>query len=165
MHYGTSWSAAQSTVLTLRVVRTYGRAVSPDPSPSIQLASEDNSCSLTLHSPSWVDEDMLWLTAECHGTELSASTGVLTIRGDALPEFLDDLESSWRGWTGEKTWALTEENLALAAAHEHGRIHVRCRLWENRLKESWSVEIIVVVEPGEQLRLLARQAHALLGRS
>ena len=108
---------------------------------------------------------MLWLTADCHGNELSASTGVLTIRGDALPEFFGDLESSWRGWTGEKAWCSTEENLALAAAHEHGRIQFRCRVWENRLMESWSVEVIVAVDPGEQLRLIARQAHALVDRS
>lgn len=73
---GVPYPSGGPAVVTLRAAPTYGLAVWPDSSASLQLASEDNSCPLTLHSPSWGDADMLWLTADCHGTELSASTGV-----------------------------------------------------------------------------------------
>jgi len=70
------------------------------------------------------------------GSELVASTGVETLDGDGLPEWIQTLAGLWRGWAGEHQWRSLEEDLYITATHD-GLGHVSLRMTLRGPLASW----------------------------
>jgi hypothetical protein len=81
----------------------------------------------------------------------------------ALAEFFDAMADSWRGWSGERSFASLEGDLDMTAAHDgrHVEISVRLRQFE---PGDWSVSAKITIDPGEDLAAAARSVRELVGR-
>jgi hypothetical protein len=87
-----------------------------------------------------------------------------------LAEFFAQLEADWRGWDGERRWRALE-GLAIEARHDGGHVLVAVTVthsWYSRqvqamTRDEWSARVTFSLEPGEQLRTVARELASLFG--
>ncbi len=97
------------------------------------------------------------------GSELVASTGVETLGGDGLPEWIQTLAGLWRGWAGEHQWRSLEEDLYITATHD-GLGHVSLRMTLRGpfgfVADAWEASATVRIDAGEGLARLAVDAQA-----
>lgn len=84
-----------------------------------------------------------------------------------LPTFLSHLVDRWRGWDGALSWTSLDGGMTLEATH-HGRfVALAVTLRRPTLtheRDSWSARVVFTLEPGEELRTLAREASVVLTR-
>jgi hypothetical protein len=122
-----------------------------------------------LHRPEdpYGDGHVYFLRVELRDDGLSAEGRSALDGRDArdLPTFLNHLVDCWRGWDGALSWTSLEGEMTLEATH-HGRfvaiaITLR-RPTHTREPDSWSARIVLTLEPGEELRTLAREASLVL---
>ena len=114
--------------------------------PSLRLLSNDGEC-VDIES----DGDS-WLVS-LSGPDLSASA-----RADyggyypagRVAAFFDDLALNWRGWTDEKTWRSSDDQLRFAASHDGlGHVTLRATLRDRDWPgEVWTVELLLRVDAG-----------------
>jgi hypothetical protein len=84
-----------------------------------------------------------------------------------LPAFLADLVVRWRGWEGTLTWTSMEGEMTLDATHNGHQVTLGVtvrRPHQTHEPDAWSARVVFLVEPGEQLRTLSREASAVLTR-
>jgi hypothetical protein len=91
---------------------------------------------------------------------LSASLRFWCYQGTGLGVYFGELAEHWWGWTGERTWATIEGDLAFGATHDGtGHITLVVELavgWQ----PAWSCSAALELEPG-MLNGLARQARSI----
>lgn len=97
---------------------------------------------------------------ELHADGLDVVKGVEVHHMHHFPSFLKGLAAEWRGWQGEQRWRSTEPGLDIVARHDGGHIQM---VWTavDGSEQIWSASVAVVIEPGERLAGLARDASAL----
>lgn len=121
----------------------------------------EGGSSVVLRDPVWGDEGWSYFVVELHGDGLDVETGVPVHQMRPFTEFWRDLEADWTGWRGERRWESTEPGLAVTAAHD-GR-HVLTRWTASaRHESSWTASLDLLVEPGEELSMIAREVGVLL---
>jgi hypothetical protein len=81
-----------------------------------------------------------------------------------LPGFFAQMDADWRGWDGERRWRALEGELMIEARHDGGQIlmavTVRHSWWgeaRSGRRDEWSARVEFTLEPGEQLRNVARE--------
>jgi hypothetical protein len=87
--------------------------------------------------------------------------------GPDLPAFLDQLVDRWRGWAGTLAWTSLESEMSLEATHHGSHVTLAVvlrRPHQPHAPDAWSVRVVFTLEPGEQLRNLAREASSVLTR-
>lgn len=80
-----------------------------------------------------------------------------------LARFFSSMEQAWRGWTGTRTWQSAEGELNLDAYHHGGRIQLKVtvRRWApGPGSDGWTASGDILIEPGEELTLIAREVAA-----
>lgn len=76
---------------------------------------------------------------------------------------LGDLASSWKGWSGEKTWLSLEQDFGLQAVHdEYGHVRVTVTLKGPNAPPAWTVSPEITTDPGAQMTEAAETAARLL---
>jgi hypothetical protein len=95
--------------------------------------------------------------------DLSATCAIeLEVWGGGIPGFLaylDDLDNSWRGWSGIKEWTDDQRNVTFRAAHPTTllstlRITIPASGWDG--PGSWSAEVVGSLEPESVSRFAKR---------
>ena len=89
-------------------------------------------------------------SASIVGRDLNVSTTIYDVLGETyvFPKFWKQLASSWKGWSGERSWSSIEGDLELTATSDNlGHITVRCHL-SSGAPEGWSVTIWLHCEAG-----------------
>lgn len=84
-----------------------------------------------------------------------------------LPAFLALLVDRWRGWDGTLTWTSMEGEMTLDATHDGSHVTLGVTVRRPQLTyepDAWSARTVFMVEPGEQLRSLSREASSVLTR-
>lgn len=105
-----------------------------------------------------------YVTARAVGAGLDARTGIY-IQSDVaqLLGFFVDVERSWRGWDGDRRFESVEGDFIMSARHDRRHIELVVSLNSNQYPErSWKCEVVVVVEPGEQLTRFVRDLRDFL---
>lgn len=85
---------------------------------------------------------------------------MLGFEWENLASYFLDLEESWKGWNGEKSWSSLGHDLALAATsdgHGHCRFHITVR---DGAIQTWQASMSdLEVDAGEDLIRLARSVR------
>jgi len=79
-----------------------------------------------------------------------------------LVGFVDELERSFRGWVGERTYESFEGDLRIVATHVGSAVRLQVRLLSNKERLPWTAQADVFLEPGEELRRAARDVADLV---
>ena len=98
-------------------------------------------------------------SASIAGRNLNVSTTIHDVLGEiyVFPKFWEELASSWKGWSGERTWSSLEGDLKFTATSDNlGHITIRCHLSSGGF-EGWSITVWLHCEAGA-LDSLARKA-------
>ena len=84
-----------------------------------------------------------------------------------LVEYFTDLERSWRGWQGARSWRSLEDELSIDATHTGSHVVLSIELHNGPLASGavWTARLELALEAGEELtsaaagiRTLARTA-------
>jgi len=97
-------------------------------------------------------------TAALSGRDLSVAATIHDVLGEAyaFPEFWQDLASSWRGWSDEKSWSSIEGDLELTATCDSlGHVTICCHLSSGG-SEGWSINAWLYAEAGALDAIAAR---------
>jgi hypothetical protein len=113
--------------------------------------------------------DLWWITATIDTEGLHASTRVEAHYANAFDElaaFLDDLADNWRGWEGPKSYDSLEHDLGLVARHDGvGHVVLTVTLRGPHPPYTWTVNVEIVTDPGEQMLQAAAEARVVLART
>jgi hypothetical protein len=105
------------------------------------------------------DDDVLIFRVDIEGPGLSACSGITTLNGDGLTDFVQALDADFRGWEGERTWTSLEGDLELRATHNGGSIELDWTLWfpsgPHTREHLWSARVPLLITPGEDLKALS----------
>jgi hypothetical protein len=86
-----------------------------------------------------------------------------------LIAYLDDLDASWRGWSGVKEWSDDQRNITLSAAR-HSTLVATLTVSVKHLPEAadgtgaWDTKVVVPFEPAAISRV-AKRVRAELGKA
>jgi len=99
---------------------------------------------------------MLEYTVRISAPGMTAETTVMNAGdGNELPEFIQELAGSFRGWGGTRTWESLEHQLQVEATWADGG-HVRLRFQITPgVYGHWDACVIVPVEAGAEMQALA----------
>ena len=96
-------------------------------------------------------------TAEHIGAQVEGpflTVGDSIVLDDALLDYLANLDRSWQGWAGVKSWTSVSDNLTLNARHDGiGRIFITAAFRSPGLADgegsegAWTASAVVVTEP------------------
>lgn len=82
-----------------------------------------------------------------------------------LGAFVADLERSWRGWHGPKSWSSLEGELSITAHHAGSHVTLRIDLRNAVFGHgAWAAQMELTVEAGEQLSSAAPDVRTLVSR-
>jgi hypothetical protein len=86
-----------------------------------------------------------------------------------IARFLDSVADDWRGWQGSREWRSYDRELELDALHD-GRREVSLGVALRRSRrpydnDAWTVRVVLLIEPGEQLKRLARDVRAFVAQA
>lgn len=109
------------------------------------------------------------LVATLAGTGLEASKVVGPHYADDgfgdLGVFFADLERSWRGWHGPRSWRSLEGELSITAQHMGSHVTLRIDLRDVGFGHgAWAAQMELTVEAGEQLSSVAADVRKLVNR-
>lgn len=81
-----------------------------------------------------------------------------------LASFIEELQTNWRGWDGERTWESLEGDVRVGATHDSGghvQLSVRLAPIRDRPRQQleWQLVAAIWIAAGEDLRDLARRAR------
>lgn len=87
----------------------------------------------------------------------------------ALIAYLDDLDRSWRGWSGVKEWSDVERNVTLSAVHHSPLVATLTVKFMHPPVSAggageWNVSVVLAFEPASVARL-SKRVRAELGRA
>jgi hypothetical protein len=89
-------------------------------------------------------------TVALAGRDLSVATTIHDVLGEGyeFPTFWQDIASSWKGWSGEKSWSSIEGDFQLTATSDSlGHVTIRCHL-SSGAPEGWSATVWLHAEAG-----------------
>ena len=119
----------------------------------LTIQSHEPRASLTLRSHS---HD--YFVAEIRHAGIEAAAKVGTYLSSGLADFFAALEADWRGWSGQRSWASLEGELALTAESDRtGHVYLHVHLHDGA-PARWEVEAELVLEAG-QLEGLAKESR------
>lgn len=109
------------------------------------------------------------LVATLAGRDLVASHVVRPHYADDgfgdLGAFFADLERSWRGWHGTRSWRSLEGELTITAQHTGSHVTLRIDMRDAALGHgAWAAQMDLTVEAGEQLSSVAADVGMLVNR-
>jgi hypothetical protein len=127
----------------------------------------------TLHPPvdSYGDGYIWHLRTEIDADDLRAASTAAVGAPDCsgLPDFLDGLAHQWQGWQGPREWRSLDREVELVARHDQRRqvsLGVTLRRASRPYDEdAWTARVVLLIEPGEQMKQLARDVRALVSVS
>jgi hypothetical protein len=138
---------------------------------TVMLSQSPSGRRCVFHRPvdEYGDGDVYFLEVELEddGLAVHGWTSLDGQQAQDLPAFLADLVVRWRGWEGTLTWTSTEGEMVLDATNDGHQVTLGVTLRRPRLThepDAWSARVVFLVEPGEQLRTLSREASAVLTR-
>lgn len=139
--------------------------------PATVILSQPPSRRCVFHRPvdEYGDGDVYFLEVDLEddGVSVHGWSALDGRQGHDLPGFLAHLLEQWRGWSGTLTWTSMEGEMTLDATHL-GHVVVLGvtvrRPDHTHDLDAWSARVVFLVEPGEQLRSLSRDASAVLVR-
>lgn len=105
------------------------------------------------------------LVATLVGDGIAASIYVHSYRGFGdLVEFFTDLERSWRGWPGHRSWSSLESQLSITAHHTGSHVVLRVELWHMDVSRGgeWTACLDLALDAGEDLSSAADDVRSLL---
>jgi hypothetical protein len=113
------------------------------------------------------EAEWLWFTVRSSG--LTATQAVWAHRWIGLADYFAALESDWRGWSAERIYESTENDLRLTATHDgHVWLHIELRHERDALPQrprGWSAQTWLRLDPGEQLSDASRGIRAVVEAS
>jgi hypothetical protein len=115
------------------------------------------------HRP-WSDE-IFDFNADLLHDSLTAASGVRTIQGDGLVEWLTELAEPFSGWSGRRSWESLDRDLTIHASHD-GRRHVTlifaARGPVGYRADAWEATVATALDAGEDMRNFANEVRAFL---
>jgi hypothetical protein len=127
---------------------------------------DEGSRQVRFRDPVWPDTDDPYagsrFTVELRdaGLEVDRTVFMLGYEWENLAAYFLELEESWKGWDGEKTWNSVEHDLAVAATSDsHGHCHFRIAVRNGGIP-TWQASMTdLEVNAGEDLTRLARSVR------
>lgn len=96
--------------------------------------------------------------------ELRWRHSAITRGGDGVDGYLRELAEEWKGWEGIRRWDSLEHGLSIRAAHLGNAVQLAFVLRGGPYADAWKLRVPIIVEPGESLSRLAKEAAVLVGR-
>lgn len=106
------------------------------------------------------------LVATLAGEGIAASHYVHAYGGFGdLVEFFTELERSWRGWDGDRSWCSLESELLITAHHtgSHVVLRVELRHMASHGGGQWTAHLDLSLDAGEDLSSAVADVRSLLG--
>jgi hypothetical protein len=133
---------------------------------AVELGNEQTG-RLVITDPIRGEQGEIWsvlVRVECQGlTAESRVSAHYASAFDDLIAFLRDLASSWKGWSGEKTWLSLEHDFGLLAVHDgYGHVRLTVTLKGPNAPPAWTVSPEITTDPGAQMSEAAEAASRLL---
>lgn len=128
----------------------------------VRLGSGANRLVLDVRKPPDAYADAVLVTLLAPGLSASLVVHAFDEYLEILVDFVADLERSFRGWVGERTYESLEGDLRIVATHVGRAVRLAVRLTSNQERVPWTAEADVLLEPGEELRRAARDVADLI---
>ena len=128
----------------------------------VRLGSGANRLVLDVRGPADRYADAVLVTLLAPGLSASLVVHAFDDYLGILVGFVDELERSFRGWVGERTYESFEGDLRIVATHVGSAVRLQVRLLSNKERLPWTAQADVFLEPGEELRRAARDVADLV---
>ena len=128
----------------------------------VRLGSGANRLVLDVRGPADRYADAVLVTLLAPGLSASLVVHAFDDYLGILVGFVDELERSFRGWVGERTYESFEGDLRIVATHVGSAVRLQVRLLSNKERLPWTAQADVFLEPGEELRRAARDVADLI---
>ena len=118
---------------------------------------------LTLSNVKRVGHELYSIDIQLNVPDLQVQRTVAAHPGngfDDLVDFFRSLATSWRGWSGERTYESLEGDLRLTAVHD-GHVQLTMGIRQSTELDGWEVKASIRLDPGEDLSTVVDDIETL----